>query len=130
MTKIIEDKIDKIPIVNLVIRLIKKIKIPGLEGLSLYDILEMYIIGIVKGALTSRAGGIAFSFFMALFPFLLFILTLIPFVPIEGFQADFLSAIQNLLPPNTGEIVNDVINDIANNRYGELLSFGQNEILF
>ena len=124
MTKIIEDKIDKIPIENLVIRLIKKIKIPGLEGLSLYDILEMYIIGIVKGALTSRAGGIAFSFFMALFPFLLFILTLIPFVPIEGFQADFLSAIQNLLPPNTGEIVNDVINDIANNRYGELLSFG------
>lgn len=124
MTKIIEDKIDKIPIVNLVIRFIKKIKIPGLEGLSLYDILEMYIIGIVKGALTSRAGGIAFSFFMALFPFLLFILTLIPFVPIEGFQADFLRAIQNLLPPNTGEIVNGVINDIANNRYGELLSFG------
>jgi len=124
MTKEIEKNIDKIPIVNLVMRFAKKIKIPGLLGMSLYDVLEMYVIGIVKGALTSRAGGIAFSFFMALFPFLLFILTLIPFVPIENFQGDFLFMIEKLLPPNTAESVDGVINDIINNRYGGLLSFG------
>ncbi|RXP50041.1 YihY/virulence factor BrkB family protein [Lutibacter sp. HS1-25] len=124
MTKPIEENLDKIPVVNLVIRLIKKVKIPGLLGLSLYDLLEMYIIGIFKGALTSRAGGIAFSFFMALFPFLLFILTLIPYVQIEGFQQDFLNTIEHLLPPNTFESVQGVIVDIANNRYGGLLSFG------
>jgi len=124
MTKKIEDSIDKIPIVNWVIRLVKKIKIPGLHGMSLYDVIEMYVIGIVKGALTSRAGGIAFSFFMALFPFLLFILTLIPYVPIEGFQEDFLFMIEQLLPPNTAESVDGVIKDIINNPYGELLSFG------
>jgi len=124
MSKEIEDKIDKIPIVNWIIRLVKKIKIPGLYGMSLYDVIEMYIIGIVKGALTSRAGGIAFSFFMALFPFLLFILTLIPFVPIEGFQQDFLFMINKALPPNTAESVDSVITDIINNRYGGLLSFG------
>jgi len=124
MTKKIEDNIEKIPILNWFLRAGKSISIPGFQGLTLYDILEMYIIGIAKGALTSRAGGIAFSFFMALFPFLLFILTLIPFVPIEGFQENFLNAIQNLLPPNTGESVNEVIEDIANNRYGGLLSFG------
>ena len=71
MTKIIEDKLDKIPIVNLLVRFLKKIKLPGLEGLSLYDLLEMYTIGIVKGTLTARAGAIAFSFFTALFPFLI-----------------------------------------------------------
>jgi membrane protein len=124
MTKIIEEKLDKIPIVNLLFRFIKGIKIPGLHGLSLYDVIEMYVLGIVKGALTSRAGGIAFSFFMALFPFLLFILTLIPYVPIEGFQGDFLNTIEHLLPPNTAESVHEVIQDIANNRYGGLLSFG------
>lgn len=124
MTKIVEDKLANIPLINSLVVLGKKIKIPGLQGLSLYDILEMYIIGIVRGALTSRAGGIAFSFFMALFPFLLFILTLIPFVPIEGFQADFIKALETLLPPNTGGVVKDVISDIANNRYGGLLSFG------
>jgi membrane protein len=124
MTKEIEDSLNKIPIVNWLVRFTKKIKIPGLRGMSLYDVIEMYVIGIVKGALTSRAGGIAFSFFMALFPFLLFILTLIPFVPIEGFQQDFLFMIEQLLPPNTAQSVHEVIVDIANNQYSGLLSFG------
>jgi membrane protein len=124
MTKPIEDNLLKIPILNWFVKLGMKIKIPGLQGMSLYDIIEMYIIGIVKGALTSRAGGIAFSFFMALFPFILFILTLIPFIPIENFQTDFLVMIERLLPPNTWESVDEVIQDIANNRYGGLLSFG------
>ncbi|MFD1294293.1 YihY/virulence factor BrkB family protein [Lutibacter holmesii] len=124
MTKIVEDKLATIPILSSLVVFGKKIKIPGLHGLSLYDVLEMYIIGIVRGALTARAGGIAFSFFMALFPFLLFILTLIPFVPIEGFQVDFIKTIESLLPPNTGGVVSSVISDIANNRYGGLLSFG------
>ena len=74
MTKPIEDKLDKIPIINLVVRLLKKIKLPALEGLSLYDLLELYTIGIVKGALTTRASAIAFNFFMAIFPFILFLL--------------------------------------------------------
>ena len=117
MTKIIEDKLVKIPVINILVKFGKKIKVPGLQGMSLYDLLEMYFIGIINGALTSRAGAIAFSFFMALFPFLLFILTLIPFVPIEGFQDDFLMALDQILPPTTSESVNLVISDIFNNRY-------------
>lgn len=124
MIKSAKDKLLKIPILNWFVKLGLTIKIPGLQGLSLYDVIEMYVIGIVKGALTSRAGGIAFSFFMALFPFLLFILTLIPFVPIDNFQADFLFMIEKLLPPKTVDSVHDVIKDIINNRYGGLLSFG------
>jgi len=84
----------------------------------------MYIIGIVKGALTTRAGGIAFSFFMAVFPFLLFILTLIPYIPIEGFQEGLFSFIKEILPPQTFEAVDVVLKDIINNQYGGLLSFG------
>lgn len=124
MTKTIEDKLLKIPILNILVKLGKKIKVPGLQGMTLYDLLEMYFLGIIKGALTSRAGAIAFSFFMALFPFLLFILTLIPFVPIEGFQEDFLLALNQILPPTTSESVGSVISDIFNNRYSGLLSFG------
>ncbi|HEY9221685.1 MAG TPA: YihY/virulence factor BrkB family protein [Lutibacter sp.] len=102
----------------------KNVKIPGLLGMSVYEVFKIYTIGIIKGALTSRAGGIAFSFFMALFPFLLFMLTLIPYVPIEGFQEDFLFMIERLLPPNTASSFEGVIRDIINNKYGGLLSFG------
>ena len=45
-----------------IIQFLKVIKPPGFHGFSLYDLLEMYIIGIVKGALTYRAGSISFSF--------------------------------------------------------------------
>ena len=119
-----EERLLKIPIISWFIRVFKKIKVPGLEGMSLYDVLEMYIIGIVQGALTSRAGAVAFSFFMALFPFALFILTLIPYIQIEGFQDGFMQFINHALPPNTSEAVDDVFKDIIANKYGGLLSFG------
>ena len=124
MTKPIENKLNKIPILRWIVALVQKIKIPGLEGLTLYDLLEMYVFGILRGALTSRAGSIAFSFFMALFPFLLFLLTLIPYVPIEGFQDDFLFLIEQMLPPKTADAVHLVVVDITNNKYSGLLSFG------
>ena len=89
MTKHIEDKLLKIPIINLLVKFLKSIKLPGFEGLSIYDLMELYIIGIAKGALTSRASAIAFSFFTAIFPFLLFILILIPYIPIDGFDMEF-----------------------------------------
>jgi membrane protein len=118
------EKLLKIPVISTIVRIFKKIKVPGLVGMSLYDVLEMYIIGIVQGALTSRAGGIAFSFFMALFPAALFILTLIPYVPIENFDLIFMNFIEQVLPPKTFESVDLVLVDIARNRYGGLLSFG------
>ncbi len=115
----------QIPVVGWFVRLFQRIKIPGLEGMSLYDLLNMYITGIIKGALTTRAGSIAFSFFIALFPAALFVLTLIPYVPIEGFQDDLLSFIYRTLPSKeSSEAVSQVVNDIAKNKYGELLSFG------
>ncbi|PQJ82111.1 YihY/virulence factor BrkB family protein [Polaribacter glomeratus] len=124
MTKEIEKNISKVPILNLLVKFGKQIKIPGLEGMSLYDVLEMYGIGIIRGALTSRAGGIAFSFFMAIFPFMLFILTLIPYIPIDGFPEGLFSFIKDVLPPQTFESVDSVLIDITNNQYGGLLSFG------
>ena len=124
MSQRIEDKLLKIPIIATLTRLLQKVKIPGIATLSLYDILEMYILGIVKGALSSRAGGIAFSFLMAIFPFLIFILTLIPLIPIAGFQEDFLYLLEQWMPASTSdEVFNQVIDYIMNHDYGGVLSF-------
>jgi len=123
MTKPIEDKLDKIPILNLIVKFLKKIKLPGFEGLSIYDLLEMYSIGIVEGALTSRASAIAFSFFTAIFPFLLFIIIIIPFIPFEGFQFQFLSFLDTFLPPQTSEFFNqNIFENITTTSQGSLLS--------
>ncbi|WP_306352411.1 YihY/virulence factor BrkB family protein [Flavobacterium sp. '19STA2R22 D10 B1'] len=124
MSKEIEDKLEKIPVIRNLVRSGKKVKLPGFEGLSLYDLLELYGIGIAKGAFSYRAGAIAFSFFMALFPFALFILNLIPYIPLEGFQEDFLKFVAEGVPPNTYEAVASIINDILNKSYKSLLSSG------
>jgi membrane protein len=120
----IEQKLEKIPVINHIVRLMKSIKLPWLEGLSFYDLMELYIIGIAQGAFSYRAGAIAFSFFMALFPFALFILNLIPFIPIENFQDDFLQFVSEGVPPNTFEAIKTIIDDILNNSYKGLLSSG------
>ena len=98
MTKNVEDKLDKIPVINLLVRFLKQIKLPGFEGLSIYDLLELYTIGIVRGTLTTRASAIAFSFFMAIFPFLLFVLIVIPYIPIDDFRSEFISFLNSTLP--------------------------------
>jgi len=120
----IENKLKKIPIVRTVIKLLKLIILPGFNGLSLYDLLETYIMGIIQGTFSSRASSIAYSFFVALFPFILFIMNLIPYIPVEGFQTRFLIFIQELLPPQTADFFYPTISDIAMNpRGGGLLSF-------
>ena len=119
----VEETLLKIPILKQLILLCKKIKLPGFSGLSLFDLLKTYVFGIIEGTFTTRAGSIAFSFFMALFPFLLFLLSLIPLIPIENFQQEFLSFIEGVLPPQTSSFFLPIIEDIAMNPRGGLLSF-------
>lgn len=114
--------VHRIPIVNKIIQLLDAIKLPGFKGFSLYDLLEIYVIGIIKGTLTSRAGSISFSFFMALFPFLLFVLNLIPFIPIDDFDIILLEFIELLLPVDIQSFFSDIFEDIKDKPRGGLLS--------
>ena len=101
-----------------------RLKLPRLDGLTLYDLLKIYTLGIIKGTFSTRAGSIAFSFFMAIFPFLLFVLNLIPFVWfIDDFQQELLNYFEELLPPQTSGLFEDIFYDIANNPRAGLLSF-------
>ena len=124
----IEERLDKIPVLNLLVRFLKKIKLSAFEGLSLYDLIEMYIRGIVEGALSTRASSIAFSLFMALFPLMIFMLTLAPFliqylsVGNEQFDTQFLAFLESFLPTATGEYFEEIYVQIKDQKRGGLLS--------
>ncbi|TRO66636.1 YihY/virulence factor BrkB family protein [Christiangramia sabulilitoris] len=101
----------------------KKLILPGLNGLSFYNLWIIYWGGIVKGTFSTRASSIAFSFFMAIFPFLLFVLNLIPYITfIDDFQLEFLVFMDGLLPPETSDFFGNIFEDIANTPRGGLLS--------
>ena len=112
------------PIVKQIILLLQQIRFPSLKGTSLYDVIKLYVLGIISGGVTHRASAIAFSFFMALFPFALFLLNLIPFIPLDNFQNDFLVFVSQSVPPNTYDAIETILKDILNNSYKGLLSSG------
>jgi membrane protein len=88
-----------------------------IQNLTLYDLLKLYVFGIINGRLSTRAGSIAFSFFLAIFPFLLFILNLIPFITfIDDFQEKLLAFIEKALPPGTAPFFTQIFMDIAQNQ--------------
>jgi membrane protein len=123
-TATIKNKFAKLPVIKQFIYLLKKIELPWLHGMSLFDLLDFYFTGIFEGEISYRATAIAFSFFMALFPFALFILNLIPYIPIQGFQEDFLGFVQQSVPPTTYDAIYKIINDILHNSHSGLLSTG------
>lgn len=121
MSTDLEKFILKTPGLRFLITIPSKIKLPGFNGLSMYDLIKTYFIGIIEGTFSSRAGSIAFSFFMALFPFLLFLLNLIPYLPIE--PQNLVDFVQDILPIETSSFFMPVILDIIDNPRGGLLSF-------
>lgn len=94
----------------------------GKKSFSLYDVLKIYFKGIIEGSVSYRASAISFSFFLAIFPFLLVVLNLIPYVPLEGFQLDFWFFIDDILPFGTHDFFKDIFFDIAGKKRAGLLS--------
>lgn len=116
--------IKNFPIIKQLIFLLKRIKLSFLEDLSLYDLIKIYTLGIIQGDVSPRATSIAFSFFMALFPFALFVLNLIPYIPISGFQDDFMNFVKDNVPPTTFDAISKILFDILHNSHTGLLSTG------
>ena len=60
---------------------------------------------------------------MALFPFLLFVLIIIPEIPIDNFQGEFMDFLESFLPPNTSDFFfENIFENIENSQRGGLLS--------
>ncbi len=102
----------------------KRISLPFFDGEPIYNVMIFFWKSIVNGAITTRASAIAFSFFIAFFPAILFLFTLIPYIPIENFQNELFLIIQELLPESTFFVVEDTLTDIIMQPRGGLLSLG------
>ena len=109
-------------LINIFFNFLRQIKFKSLYGFSLYELFRLYLTGLLKGSITTRAGSISFSFFMAFFPFVLFVLNLIPFFPIENFDQIFLGLIESLIPKESSNFFHEIFIDINSNKRTGLLS--------
>lgn len=110
--------------VNRFVELTKKITLPGLEGARLYTIIKLFHQGFEQGAIKTRVSAVAFHFFLAIFPTVIFLFTLIPYIPIENFQDELMSVLQQLLPHSAFQATQSTLEDIVKNQHGGLLSIG------
>lgn len=83
------------------VRWSKQMKFPGSKGLSAYDVISYFIRGLSKGSLNIRATSIAFHFLLALGPAIIFLLGLIPYLPIRNFQQGLMEILMEVIPKNS-----------------------------
>lgn len=92
----------------------KKVKI------SAYVFLKILLKNILNNSLHIRASSVAFSLTLSLFPFLLFLITLIPYTPISYEQV--MAFAKSNLPADIFRFVDGTIHDIMSNKRTDLLS--------
>jgi membrane protein len=102
----------------------KQISFPGFDRLPLYYVVSFFIRAMQKEAITMRASSLAFNYLMAIFPALIFLFTLIPYIPIENFQEEIFKLLQEVLPHNAFEATRSTLEDILKQQRGGLLSLG------
>ena len=100
---------------------LKKLVLPGFDGVPIYHVISFVIRGFTKGVLVTRASSIAFNLLMALLPASIFLFTLIPFVPIPNFQHEIVRLFENILPSNAFHFLEKTIIDIVTHKSGGLL---------
>ncbi|MCM3694443.1 YihY/virulence factor BrkB family protein [Neobacillus niacini] len=76
---------------------------------------------IEEDDISGLSAQLAYFFLLSLFPLLIFIFTLLPYLPIENH--DILGGIGDFAPPQTMDLIEKNVNYVMNNRNGGLLSF-------
>lgn len=98
------------------------VRFPGTK-VPLLDVLIDFVKLFTKGRTMDRAAGVAFNFFLALFPLILFFFTLIPYIPIPHLYERIMLVLDNfLIPSGTMDYVKETIDGIMNQPHDGLLS--------
>jgi membrane protein len=112
--------------VSFVIRKSKKILLPGFRGIPLFDVVRFFFNQARKTGFTERASAVAFNFVMTIPPTVIFLFTLLPYLPIpKNFIDEMFVLIRDVVPgEKNNEGVIKFLSDILNNQRTALLSTG------
>lgn len=109
-----EKKILSIPVVASTLRLTRRISLPGLDGIPLYDVLNFFFKQARKIGFSERAAAISFNIIMALPGLMLFLITLVPLLPeSQALREQLVETLRDIVRhPQLLKMITDVINDL------------------
>lgn len=103
----------------------RSITVPGTEGLSLYEVTKFFLQGIRNSRLNVSCAAVTYNFLMAIPPSLLFLFSLVPYLPLKNVQDTILTVLRYITPnKNAYENISGIIIDFMNNTQEGVLSFG------
>ena len=106
---------------------LKRIKFKRFDNLSLYKFLKIFTHNIEEDEILDRANGVSYNFILAIFPTIIFLFTLIPYISAyfpDITTASIMEFLGELMPPSMYEVVSSTVIDILDNQRGGLLTFG------
>ena len=112
---------------RLLIAWAKRVRFQKYENVSLYKIIKIFLRNLLNDDILDRANGVAFNFILAIFPAIIFLFTLIPYVSKYFPEINTESIMQFLgqqIPASMFEVVSSTVHDIVSNQRGGLLSLG------
>ena len=98
--------------------------VPGYVGVRWDEVLKSFFKEIFSGDTNQRAKSLSFSFLVAFPPMLVFLMTLIAYLPLDGVQDEFLHNLSDVLPRKIYATVADTVNDIMGNKRENLQFLG------
>jgi membrane protein len=119
-------KIKSIKWLKKIVRFAKTHTMPGFQGVPMFYVFNFMRQEMGRHPVTMRANAIAFSFFLSLFPSLMVLISLIPFLPFEKSKVirEITVAIDELMPNNAGRMVTMTIKDFLNEKRSDIISIG------
>ncbi len=114
----IRSKLKKISNDNLFVKIGKRIKFKSLNNTSLYALIGYLMKGISNRIFALRVGAVSWAFFFSVFPFLLFLFSVLPYAPLyqEIQTLLFSEFIPRILPER---ITNEVIGYVSQTADGK-----------
>lgn len=101
---------------------VKKTSFPGFKGIPIYDIFSLFIKETKNDSITIRAAAISFNFLLAIFPTSIFLLTLIPYFPIDNLDESLINFFQQMIPYTIYHEIEALLLDILQKPQKGLLS--------
>lgn len=112
---------------RIAINWMRKIKFKRWDNVSLYKLVKLFIKNLQEDEILNRANSVAYSFMLAIFPAIIFLFTLIPYITdwIPSVSIDSIMLfLSDMMPPSMYDVVNTTIRDILSNQRGGLLTLG------
>ena len=94
------------------------------NGASLYYVAHFFWEGLTKGDVGTRAASISYRILMALFPTIIFVLSIIPYLPIDNLEWIILDAMKSVMPISAHDLLSNLIQDLMDRRHSTLVSIG------